>query len=327
MFSRTSPAGPWRPLFKASQILRTEFPEHESFHEEVDSHYRNLVTEQVDNQLRSALSTPTSSSSSSSGSSENVVSGSETGGGSFGGGGGGSFNGGGGGSFSGGGGSFGGGGGGFGGNGFGVTAFNGGGLGGGGGKKHNHMIHLHLIPHIYVPIVHAAGYSESKNGYQVSEEEPPRSPVYHHATTVNASPESFQSAGGDGVGGVSGGGVSGGGGGGDTVGGVSGVGATGPASPTGPADIPSVPSTAAGADAADHGGGFNGHSGETTYYTITEDQVQHVHHDVNEQPVNAVDGQSHDYEAPSSPAPDEPHQYQVTRMAGGSRLRGRARGS
>ncbi|KAL5241004.1 hypothetical protein ACI65C_008414 [Semiaphis heraclei] len=240
--------GPWRPLFKPSQILKTEFPEHESFHEEVDSHYRNMVGDHVDNHLR-LPSTP---------SSEHLSTGSDNSGG-----------------FS----------------GSGIN-YNGGGYGGsvsagaGPAKKHNHMIHLHLIPHIYVPIMHSAGFSEAKN-YQATIEDGSSlsSPVQN---SVDTSSEFHV---GDGAA-TSGSGQSG----------TSNSGGTG-----------ENPSSAAAGPTGDHDhGNFNGHSGETSYYTITDDAVQHLHQDLHDHYGNGIDNNhNHEYEAPPNSVPDEPHQYQV----------------
>ncbi|XP_026811719.1 uncharacterized protein LOC113552902 isoform X1 [Rhopalosiphum maidis] len=248
--------GPWRPLFKPSQILKTEFPEHEAFHEEVDAHYRNLVGDHVDNHLRSPQ-TP---------SSEHISAELNSGG------------------FSGGG--IGYSGGGYGG---GVNVGNGGGVGGVGAgiaKKHNHMIHLHLIPHIYVPIMHSAGYSEVKNYHTTVDDGPSlASPVQN---SVDTSSEFH-------VGDVTAAG-------GSSQSGTPGSGGTG----EGP-----VSATAGATGDHDHGN-FNGHSGETSYYTITDDTVQHLHQDLHDHYGNGIDNNhNHEYEAPSNPVPEEPHQYQV----------------
>lgn len=254
------------------------------------------MSEQVDNHLRSLQSAAQSS--------EHLAPGSDSSGGI-----GGSFNSGGGsfsggsGSFSGGGGSFSGGGSG-GGGGVGGGGLGGGGVGGGGvgvgsgvglAKKHNHMIHLHLIPHIYVPIVHSSGFTEAKNYHTTVEDgSSSSSPNLHHSVDSSSSSE-FQTS---------------------EIGGTSGSTGT-----TGPGENPSAAVEAQApvgdVNENDHGGNnFNGHSGENTYYTITEDAVQHVHHDLHENYGNAIDNNSnnnHDYEVPvSNQVPvEEPHQYQV----------------
>lgn len=248
--------GPWRPLFKPSQILKTEFPEHESFHEEVDSHYRNMLGDHVDNHLR-LPSTP---------SSEHLSTGPDNSGG-----------------FS----------------GSGINYNGGGGYGGsvsvsssagaGPAKKHNHMIHLHLIPHIYVPIMHSAGFSEAKN-YQATIEDGSSlsSPVQNSADT------SSEFHVGDGAA-TSGSGQS------DTSNSAGGAG-----------ENPSSATAAAGPTGDHENGNFNGHSGETSYYTITDDAVQHLHQDLHDQYGNGIDNNhNHEYEAPPDSVPDEPHQYQV----------------
>jgi len=149
---------------------------------------------------------------------------------------------------------------------------------GGPAKKHNHMIHLHLIPHIYVPVMHSAGYSEAKNYHTtvVEDGSPSSAPShdlsseYHHTVDVAAgSPQQ---------------------------------------GPSGPGENPS----AAGA-VEDHGN-FNGHSGESPYFTVSEDAAIHQQHHQTLTPEhfgNAVDNTHHDYEAPSSSVSEEPHQYQV----------------
>ncbi|XP_050524256.1 uncharacterized protein LOC126895947 isoform X2 [Daktulosphaira vitifoliae] len=78
--------GSWKPLFRASQLLKTEFPDHSALHEEVNSHFRQGISDQIDNHLQEAR---------------------------------------------------------------GLT------------NRHNHMIHLHLIPHIYVPVMHQTGFTSS----------------------------------------------------------------------------------------------------------------------------------------------------------------------
>jgi len=144
-------------------------------------------------------------------------------------------------------------------------------------KKNNHMIHLHLIPHIYVPVMHAAGYSETKN---------------YHTTIIEDGSASSQAAG-------------------DlstefhNAGDAAGTGGTG--SPQlGPSGAGENHPTDTG-DVEDHGN-FNGHSGELPFFTVSEDTaVRHPpeHFD------NAVDNVHHDYEAPASTVSEEPHQYQV----------------
>lgn len=241
------PAGSWRPLFKPSQILKTEFPEHESFHNDVDSQYQNMVGDDHDNQLRSSPSL----------SDHLTVVGSDGDVGS---------------------------------------------VGGGYLKKHNHMIHLHLIPHIYVPVVHSAGFPEAKHfhhhGAAAEDGDPPSSlPAVHHQsdghTVDHLSSAEFPA-------------VDGGG--------------------TGPGGTGSGESaTSAGSD-HDHGN-YNGHSGETSYFTITEDAVVNQQNpalpdlNVDDHFGNAVDsggggggGVNHDYEAPVHTAHDEPHQYQVCKV-------------
>ncbi|XP_025200978.1 uncharacterized protein LOC112598665 [Melanaphis sacchari] len=250
--------GPWRPLFKPSEILKSEFPEHESFHEEIDTHYRNLINDHVDNNLRSSQSP----------SSEHISSELDNGGFSSGGI---SFNGG--------------------GYGNGVSVGNGGiagGVGAGIAKKHNHMIHLHLIPHIYVPIVHSAGFPEVKNYHATVEDGSSLASPIHNS--VDTSSE-FQ------VGDVS------------TTGGVSGPSGTSSSGGTGGESPASVTSSVTG----DHDPStFNGHSGETTYYTISDDTVQHLHQNLHEHYGNgAENNQNHDYEVPTNAVSEEPHQYQV----------------
>lgn len=230
-------AGPWRPLFKPSQILKTEFPEHESFHEDVDSQYRNMVDDdRSDNSghLRSSSPPPSlvaedhSTAGSDSSDSSDISGGfSGVGGGSV----------------------------------------------GGLDKKHNHMIHLHLIPHIYVPVMHSSGYAEVKN-YQATGAEDGLSsslPVQ----PPDSGPE------------------------------FHGGGATGP-----PAS--GLAENAAGDH--DHGN-YNGHSGETAYYTISEDAIrQNGGQDARDNFGNTLDNDDHhhDYHVPpSSSTSDEPHQYQV----------------
>jgi hypothetical protein len=171
----------------------------------------------------------------------------------------------------------------------------GGGSGAGHAKKHNHLIHLHLIPHIYVPIVHSSGFTEAKNYHSTVEDGSlSPSPNLHHSVDSSSSSE-FQTS---------------------EVGGTSGATGT-----SGPGESPSAAAeshTPTG-DVNEHDNGssnFNGHSGENTYYTITEDAVQHVHHDLHENYGNAIDNNSnnnHDYEVPgSNQVPvEEPHQYQV----------------
>ncbi|XP_003248014.1 uncharacterized protein LOC100568811 [Acyrthosiphon pisum] len=246
--------GPWRPLFKPSQILKTEFPEHESFHEEVDTQYRNMVGDHVDNHLRLP---PTSSS-------EHLSTGPDSGGG-----------------FSGGGISYNGGG-----YGGGVSGGSAGGAGAGLAKKHNHMIHLHLIPHIYVPIMHSAGFSEAKN-YQATIEDGSSlsSPVQNSLDTSSE----FHA--------------------GDVVA-TGGSGQSGTSNSGGTGENP-VSVTAGPAGDHDHGN-FNGHSGETSYYTISDDAVQHLHQDLHDHYGNGIENNhNHDYEAPPNSVPEEPHQYQV----------------
>ncbi|KAE9531484.1 hypothetical protein AGLY_010690 [Aphis glycines] len=238
---------PWRPLFKPSQILKTEFPEHESFHEEVDTNYRNMVGGHVDNHLRSSQ-TP---------SVEHVPAELDNGG--------------------------------FSGNGISYSGGNGGsagGVGAGIGKKHNHMIHLHLIPHIYVPIMHSAGFSEVKNYHATVEDGSSlASPVQN---SVDTSSE-FQ--GGD-------------------VAATGGSGQSGTLSSGGTGESPGSVTTGATGD-HDHGN-FNGHSGETSYYTISDDTVQHLHQDLHDHYGNGIDNShNHNYEVPSNSVPEEPHQYQV----------------
>lgn len=184
------------------------------------------------------------------------------------------------------------------------NGFGGGGEVGAAVKKHNHMIHLHLIPHIYVPVVHSGtGFSDAKSAFHhatVGEGPSPLSPspVHHH--TSDPSHEFPTGSGGDAIGGI---------------GSAHGV-------PSGPGEIaPSalnVPSSADG-DHHDHGitgaGNFNGHSGETSYYTLPEEQVHHHQHaDLQEDFGNTLDDpgtHQHDYEVSPNSAPGEPHQYQV----------------
>lgn len=176
-------------------------------------------------------------------------------------------------------------------------------------KKHNHMIHLHLIPHIYVPVVHSGtGFSEAKNAFHhanVGDGSSPLSPspVHHHPS--DSSPE-FPSGGGGGSGGDAVGGI------GSAHGVPSGPGENAPSSLTAP--------SSAGGD-HDHGitaaGNFNGHSGETPYYTtLPEEQVHHhQHQDVQEDFGNTLDDLGtyhHDYEVSPNSVPGEPHQYQVS---------------
>lgn len=221
-------------MFKPSQILKTEFPEHDSFHEEVDSHYRNVMAEHhSDNQLRPSL--PSSS--------EHAA----------------------------------------------ISD------GAGPTKKHNHMIHVHLIPHIYVPVVHSGGgggvggFDAGKHyGQPAGSDEGLLSPSLPAALHPDASSE-FQH--------------------GDMT-------AAG-----GPSTVDLPPSSAGN----DHDlGNFNGHSGETAYYTISEDAVhQHNQEQLRDNFGNALDVDNdvnnnhhlhhhHDFDVNSNSAPDEPHQYQVS---------------
>lgn len=229
-------AGPWRPLFKPSQILKTEFPEHESFHEDVDSQYRNMVDDdRSDNSGHSRSPSPSPSSSAD----DHAAAGSDS-------------------SDSG---------------DFSSVSDAVGGL----AKKHNHMIHLHLIPHIYVPVMHSSGYAEVKNYHATAPAEdglPPSSPIQQPDFGSE-----FNGGGGQ----------------------------------TGPATSGLVENAA-----GDHDhGNYNGHSGETAYYTINEDAAaavrQHSTQDVNfGNSIDNDDQHHHDYHVPpSSSKPDEPHQYQV----------------
>lgn len=222
-------AGPWRPLFKPSQILKTEFPEHEGFHEDVDTQYRNMVADHVDNHLGSSSTADHGSSGSDSGD---------------------------GGTFS------------------GINAGFGGNGGeiGGPGKKHNHMIHLHLIPHIYVPVVHSAGYSEAKNYHTTIEGGSSTAPAQNSDDLLSE----FHT-------------------GGDT------------GSVQGPSNSAENPSTTA---IHDHSN-FNGHSGESPFFTLSEESVHQQHQNTHENFGNAIDSIHHDYEAPANSGSDEPHQYQV----------------
>lgn len=232
--------GPWRPLFKPSQVLKTEFPEHEVFHEEVDTQYRNLM----DNHLGSSSTTDHGSSGVDSGDGDT-----------------------------------------FGGVSTGFGTINNGGEVGGLEKKHNHMIHLHLIPHIYVPVVHSAGYSEAKN--------------YHTSVEGGTSTVPLQNA--------------------NDLSSEFHIGAGETGSVQGPSNSAENPSAAAVED-HNHGNfngihdhsNFNGHSGESPFFTLSGDSNHQHHQNVHENVGNVIDSVvHHNYEVPSNSGSEEPHQYQV----------------
>lgn len=165
------------------------------------------------------------------------------------------------------------------------------GVGNGGGspvKKHNHMIHLHLIPHIYVPVMHPADFPETKS-------------YHHHTPAEDAFTSQHVSV--------------------DTPSEFS-VGDGTPAAQGSGSGEHQQP------DDHDTGNFINGHSGETSYYAVAEDpqqmsSPQHQDHGstMNDNFGNSIvdgvggigggGGSNHDYEAPSGLTHDEPHQYQV----------------
>lgn len=180
-------------------------------------------------------------------------------------------------------------------------SYNGGGGSGGSGagagpglpQKHNHMIHLHLIPHIYVPVMHSAGFSEAKNYHATVEDGSSlSSPVQNSADTSSE----FQ------------------------VGDVASNGGSSQAGISGSGENPTSASVTGGGAAGDHDhGNFNGHSGESSYYTISDDAVQHLHQDLHDHYGNGIDNHNnHDYEVPSNSVHEEPHQYQVRDCYAGS---------
>lgn len=182
---------------------------------------------------------------------------------------------------------------------------------GGLGKKHNHMIHLHLIPHIYVPVVHSAGYSEAKN-YHTSVEGGSSTAPVHNSNDLSSE---FHASAGD----------------------------TGSAhGPTGSAENPSsaviedhnhgnfngihdqgsfngIPDHGNFNGIHDHGhfngihdhGNFNGHSGESPFFALSGDNVHQHHQNMHENTDNTIGSVHHNYDMPSNSGSGEPHQYQV----------------